>query len=102
MGRPCLSEDLAKAVVDILTDDGVLVDGYFTEDARIRTWVRPVRAVIKGKSDDTLVADGSCLAELMNVAWAKHEMTAQYVAEMFDFCEGKEIKSVGGTKSDEL
>ena len=39
------------------------------------------------ESADSLQPDESCVAELMNVAWAKHEMTSQFAAKYFDFCE---------------
>merc|ERR1712113_294586 len=88
---PCLSNDVATEVVDALEKLGVLHGGFLEEDARARVWVRPVSSVISGKSDDSLTPDESCIAEVLNVAWAKHEMVSQYAAEMLDFCEGKEI-----------
>ena len=36
---------------------------------------------------DSLVADRSAVSELMNVAWAQHEIVADHVAAAFDFCE---------------
>lgn len=90
----CLAPNVADDVVQALKATELLdPQGYLKWDSRERRWAKVVRVALRGRSNDTLRPDESCLSEEMNVAWAKHEFTAQYAAEMIDFCEG----SVGST-----
>lgn len=85
----CLSAKLAGEVIQALSGAGYLDDkGKLVKDPRASNWRTPVHETIKGKSSDTLVADKSCLSELMNVAWSFHEFTGEYTEQMLDFCEG--------------
>jgi len=84
----CLAESLAHDVATALREHGLVDDrGHLLGDSRARRWVRSVRRALAGRSDDTLAPDESCIAELMNVAWAQHEMTSEYAGEILDFCE---------------
>ncbi|CAK9077627.1 unnamed protein product [Durusdinium trenchii] len=89
----CLKEDQAQRLSKAFQEQH-LVDsqGFLREDPRHRRWIATAESVLGFDAPDSLVADESCLAEVMNVAWAKHEFTAQFAEEIFDFCEGKELK----------
>merc|ERR1712187_796140 len=83
----CLSSTLSARVSDALQRADILNEtGYLREDPRKRKWVDVVRRTIVGKSNDSLVADESCVSERMNVAWAFHEFTGQFVERYLDFC----------------
>ncbi|CAE8616612.1 unnamed protein product, partial [Polarella glacialis] len=69
----CLAKEHSETAVKALSDAGILDERSLLREA--------------GKIDDSLRSDESCLAELMNVAWAKHEFTGQFATEMIDFCE---------------
>jgi len=98
LGR-CLSQEVAADVMAALRA-GHHIDekGMLLESSRERHWVPPVKEALAGRSDDTLQPDESCLAELLNVAWAQHEIMSQHAEEMLDFCEeGKgELAAAGG------
>ncbi|KAJ1623299.1 hypothetical protein T492DRAFT_1055946 [Pavlovales sp. CCMP2436] len=58
------------------------VSGYLRADPRRSRW----RAVLRPLSgSDALVADKSPIAELLNVAFAQHEMTADHIDATLDF-----------------
>eukprot|EP00928_Gymnodinium_smaydae_P043468 TRINITY_DN29111_c0_g1_i1.p1 TRINITY_DN29111_c0_g1~~TRINITY_DN29111_c0_g1_i1.p1 ORF type:complete len:401 (+),score=81.66 TRINITY_DN29111_c0_g1_i1:101-1204(+) len=87
---PCLPAALAEEAVQALREDGHLDDsGFLKQDARRRAWVPSLAKVLVGQRPrrDSLLPDESCLAEILNVAWAKHEFVARYAEEMLDFCE---------------
>ena len=42
---------------------------------------------------DSLAADESPIGEALNAAWAMHEFTSRYAAEMLGFCEGQPLPS---------
>eukprot|EP00429_Kryptoperidinium_foliaceum_P068125 CAMPEP_0176066770 /NCGR_PEP_ID=MMETSP0120_2-20121206/33323_1 /TAXON_ID=160619 /ORGANISM="Kryptoperidinium foliaceum, Strain CCMP 1326" /LENGTH=329 /DNA_ID=CAMNT_0017400379 /DNA_START=27 /DNA_END=1016 /DNA_ORIENTATION=+ len=84
----CFDKATAADVLRAMQADKLLDhQGLLAEDARRRVWVKTVRTAIAGRSSDTLEADESCMAELLNVAWAQHEFTSQFAEEMLDFCE---------------
>jgi len=87
----CLSDpNLRAAVIKAMRQSGDIdAKGLLKYDARESNWREPVRKVIAGRSADTLVADQSCLSELMNVAWSFHEFTGEMSEQILDFCEGK-------------
>jgi len=86
---PCFPADLADDVLSALKSSNLLDEGgLLKRDARSQLWHDPVAAVLGGK-EDNLVPDEGCLSELMNVAYAQHEFTAQHAEEMLDFCESK-------------
>jgi len=94
---PCLNEELASEAMEALHADGLLDGaGHLKRDARERQWVPILAAVLSGRGvQDTLMPDESCLAELMNVAWAKHEFSAQFAEQILDFCEKKHVVDLG-------
>jgi len=72
----------------LLTEDGMLLS-----DPRGASWPKIVRSFRKtgvpqllGDPLDTATS-ASALYEEMSVAWARHEMCAQFAEEMLDFCE---------------
>jgi len=87
--QSCLAEADAAKLVTALQDHSVVDSkGFLLSDARGREWV-PAALETLPNSLDSFKPDASCLAELLNVAWAKHEFSAQYAEEIFDFCEDK-------------
>ncbi|CAE7550486.1 unnamed protein product [Symbiodinium natans] len=89
--RSCLSEADAAQLVKALQEHSVVdAEGFLLADARAREWVPAAKEALGSNSRDSFRPDESCLAELMNVAWAKHEFSSQFAKEIFDFCEGQE------------
>lgn len=89
------SKEEAEELRAALEGGGLLKpDGTLATDPRRSAWrgAPGLRNFVAGK--DTLIADESALAELMNVAWAGHEFTAKFASQMLDFCEGKPITEV--------
>lgn len=88
--RRCVSQDAAKAILRALKANNFLdSNNMLKQDPRLRKWIPKVKSAIDQLADDSLEPDESCVFELLNVAWAEHEMTAQYAEQMIDFCEGK-------------
>lgn len=83
----------AAAIESALQSGGFLQNGLLTADPRASTWRHAVGLKVDG---DSLVADESPLAELLNVAFARHEFTARFAAAMLDFCEGGRLPSEQG------
>jgi len=83
--------ETARLVAALKT--GGLLDqgGYLAQDPRRRGWV----AALRGHSPegDSLAADESPIGEALNAAWAMHEFTSRYAAEMLGFCEGQPLPS---------
>jgi len=91
----CVSEADAASLIQAFKDASVVDDeGFLRENSRLREWVPAARRALPN-SPDTFEPDESCLSELMNVAWAQHEFSAQYAKEIIDFCEGKEFHPIG-------
>mmetsp|Transcript_6967 Transcript_6967/g.7083 ORF Transcript_6967/g.7083 Transcript_6967/m.7083 type:complete len:187 (-) Transcript_6967:246-806(-) len=65
------------------------------DDPRQTEWRQVARTVLPHvvPSKDSLIADESALSELMNLAYAGHEVTDEYLDETFDFFikHGKQI-----------
>ena len=74
------SADMATALAEggFLAEDGTLIED--PRESRWRDVLRPFAA-----SDDGLVADKSPLSEVMNVAYAKHEMARDEVKTALEF-----------------
>lgn len=86
----CIDAKKAEQLVKAYQEDGIIdSEGFLTNDGRSRFWTGSAEKVLG--TSESLVADESCMSELMNVAWAMHEFTSQFAKEVFDFCEGKEI-----------
>merc|ERR1719454_1722493 len=71
-----------------LTDTGFIVDHPGTDS----WWSHPITKFMKAYDGDTLVKDHSKLHQIMQVAFAEHEFTAEYTDHIIDFCEGHEDK----------
>eukprot|EP00747_Dinoflagellata_sp_TGD_P069529 gnl/TRDRNA2_/TRDRNA2_156163_c0_seq1.p1 gnl/TRDRNA2_/TRDRNA2_156163_c0~~gnl/TRDRNA2_/TRDRNA2_156163_c0_seq1.p1 ORF type:complete len:342 (-),score=48.90 gnl/TRDRNA2_/TRDRNA2_156163_c0_seq1:41-1066(-) len=83
-----MSRTEAGAVVRALKEGGMVdTEGLLKADPRASRWRDVLRKANAVPSNDTLRPDESNTAELLNVAWARHEITAQYTDTMLDFCE---------------
>jgi len=85
--QPHLSPEDTSNIVKALQQTYLNESGFLTVDPRRSHWRESVKPV--GPAGDSLQPDESKLSELMNVAWASHEIIAQYNKEVFEFCEGK-------------
>ena len=70
-------------MVDALKKNGLLQDGFLTQDPRRFDW-RPHLAPLALKND-TLVPDQSEILEVLNCAWGMHEMTRDGLQEGLSF-----------------
>eukprot|EP00747_Dinoflagellata_sp_TGD_P069530 gnl/TRDRNA2_/TRDRNA2_156163_c0_seq2.p1 gnl/TRDRNA2_/TRDRNA2_156163_c0~~gnl/TRDRNA2_/TRDRNA2_156163_c0_seq2.p1 ORF type:complete len:352 (-),score=36.45 gnl/TRDRNA2_/TRDRNA2_156163_c0_seq2:41-1096(-) len=83
-----MSRGEAEAVVRALKEGGLVDDkDLLKTDPRGSRWRDALRKASAVPSNDTLKLDQSSTSELLNVAWAQHEITAQYTDTMLDFCE---------------
>eukprot|EP00980_Cylindrotheca_fusiformis_P020986 scaffold7987_cov200-Cylindrotheca_fusiformis.AAC.15 len=74
----------SRSIVDSLKSGGYVDEaGFLLEDPRQSDWRSAVRTF---SGSDSLIADESALAEVMNVAYGLHEMTREGVREGLDFC----------------
>lgn len=88
----CMPAEAAQQGLEALQHAGLLDSkGFLKKSSRHRLWVKPLENAVGATIADTFVADASCVAELMNVADAVHEFTAQYSEQILDFCEGTEV-----------
>ncbi|KAL3945072.1 MAG: hypothetical protein SGBAC_000863 [Bacillariaceae sp.] len=79
-----VSSSNSKSMVQSLQQGGFLdAHGYLKQDPRGSDWRSAVQPFAES---DTLVADESAVAEVMNVAYSMHEMSREGVAEGLDFC----------------
>lgn len=88
-----LSPEQASQVIHAFQVRGIINStGFLEKDPRVgdfrERWVRAVKHINQGIEHE---ADESAISELLNVAWAKHELTAQYTGTMLDFCENKDV-----------
>jgi len=89
----CMNLTVAHTVVQALFTGGFInEEGYLLQDPRQSRdgWF----SLLKGLSPfnaspptDSLLADESPVSELLNVAWAQHEITSKYAEDILDFCE---------------
>lgn len=87
-----ISANTSKALVAAYKAEGLLdSNSYLSEEPRMSSWrivVERTREKLEpGAMQDLLVADASPLSEVMNVAYASHEMCATFATEMLEFCE---------------
>eukprot|EP00416_Gambierdiscus_australes_P025496 CAMPEP_0171066192 /NCGR_PEP_ID=MMETSP0766_2-20121228/7280_1 /TAXON_ID=439317 /ORGANISM="Gambierdiscus australes, Strain CAWD 149" /LENGTH=339 /DNA_ID=CAMNT_0011522347 /DNA_START=48 /DNA_END=1067 /DNA_ORIENTATION=+ len=82
-----VASEQAKALVRALKESGHLdADGLLLRDPRLSNWRGALRTLALALGD-SLVADESPIAEMLNVAWAKHELVGRYTDQILDFCE---------------
>ena len=74
----------SPAMVDALEANGLLRDGFLTQDPRQSNW-RPCLAPLVVHHNDSMVADQSPISEVLNCAWGMHEMTRDGVREALSF-----------------
>jgi hypothetical protein len=67
---------------DPMTDNGYIVDHPGTDG----WWKKALRRVFTYKQD-SLKKDHSVMHHIMQVAYAEHEFTAEYMDQIIDFCE---------------
>ena len=80
-----LSPSDSASLVEALRGAGLLgKDGFLSEDPRSSAW-RDVTAKVLPATKDSLVADASGVSELLNLAWAQHEITDERLSEQLDF-----------------
>lgn len=86
----------AQIIVARLTSAGVLTDeGELVEDPRMSDWRDAVHGLTE-LGGDTLVPDSSPLSEVLNVAWAMHEIFSDADDAMFKWFNRIHQGSVGG------
>jgi hypothetical protein len=80
-----LSLSDSASLVEALSKAGLVgKDGFLSADPRSSTW-RDVAAKVLPATKDSLVADASGVSELLNLAWAQHEITDERLEEQLDF-----------------
>lgn len=62
-------------------------EGYLRQDPRVTTWRELLGDLRPSLLGDSLVADVSAISEEMNVAYAMHEITADFMTETINFFE---------------
>ena len=92
---PILNPIDANNFITALYKAGLLNDTYYLlydpREVRIMTpsWRDTAKRTLSQdiiNKDNNLIADISGISELMNVAWASHEISAQYVIEAIQWC----------------
>jgi len=74
------TKDVSSEIVKALNEAGILdKDGFLKEDPRRSNWRTILRPVVP--EADSLVADRSAVSEVLNVAWAMHEMSRDGVED---------------------
>ncbi|CAK0836589.1 unnamed protein product [Prorocentrum cordatum] len=88
----CMPAEAARQGLKALRHASLLDSrGFLKNGSRHRLWVKPLQEAVGATVSDTFEADASCVSELMNVADAIHEFTAEYSEQMSNFCEGADI-----------
>merc|ERR1719476_46484 len=76
----CMGHWIAEELLKELREDTHLYPDYMVRHdprSRNRPWTNTVKRILRGRVEDSLVEDESCVAQLMNVAWADHEFVAR-------------------------
>ena len=88
-----VTKDQSNAIMQSLKGAGFLdAEGLLREDPRRSAWRALVRPHVP-QIQDSLEADQSPISEVLNVAYAKHEMARDGVEEALEFCLADEICS---------
>ena len=102
------SQKLRRALEKASLLDG---EGKLADDPRRTNWRNAVRGAaglsdvlpgIKPGQADTLQADESAVAEVLNMAYSAHEITADYMQETFSWIESKGASLTPSTSPAEL
>jgi len=80
-----ISPEISKSMVAALREEELIdKSGKLIDNPRGSEWRKCLR---KFAGSDSLVADESPISEVLNVAFAQHEMSSEFVDEMIDFFE---------------
>eukprot|EP00038_Savillea_parva_P013803 m.9294 g.9294 ORF g.9294 m.9294 type:complete len:356 (+) comp2619_c0_seq1:273-1340(+) len=80
-----ITPDIADTIVSRLTSAGVVdAHGMLNDDPRRTEWRRALHGIAY-LDNDTLVPDESPLSEVLNVAWAAHEIFSDANKEVFEW-----------------
>ena len=81
-----LSVEDSSLLFSSLLENGYLDKNTYEliDDPRLSNWRDVVKKTLP-KNEDSLVADLSPLSELFNVAYGQHEITDEYLDEVFEF-----------------
>ena len=80
-----VSKKTSQAIYEAFLEKDIIdSNGWLKQDPRLSLW-RDALANVSGIENDNLQLDKSPISELMNVAWAQHELTAEFVPEILDF-----------------
>lgn len=86
-----ISTETSRKMVDALKKEGYLDKAGMPQDnPRGSSWRLSLQ---KFAGSDSLVADESPISEVMNVAFAQHEMSSDIVDEMIDFFKEESLKA---------
>lgn len=90
------NEQIANDIVVKLAEDGFLDDnGFLKSDPRLtyKAWTKSVGPVVGGSI--SLMSDASPLTELLNLAWAQHEIMSDGVVEGLAWLKnGKDVDNL--------
>ena len=85
-GGTGLTFEQSERLVAALNAENYLINGYLRDDPRKSQWrsLAEFKAV-SAETGDPLTADASGISEVLNVAWAEHEITADQAWRAFKF-----------------
>jgi len=83
---PSLAPALSQRIFAALTKADYLTEtGELHTDPRRSEWRQVLQGAIPELKDVNLEADESSISEVMNVAWASHEITSEFIAQTLRF-----------------
>lgn len=89
---PSWNSSVVAQLVTALKKAHVLRPDYtLMADPRRSAW-REAVSHLRGKLNDSFIADQSPLSEELNRAWARHEITSDYFANALDYLQSKKPK----------
>ena len=73
----------------------ILADGTLAEDPRGNTpaWTSALDGALRDVHAVSTRRDVECLRELLNIAWAEHEMTGEYASDVVTFLKSHNTSS---------